>query len=80
MTPRWFVRLSLRGDQHTHAIATTEPSSGENATTSSRLLRTDGTPAIGNDCCARATTGHATAPPRAAMNSRRLICGITDFN
>jgi len=27
-----------------------------------------------------AITGHAAAPPSAAMNSRRLICGITDFN
>jgi hypothetical protein len=24
------------------------------------------------DCCARATIGHAAAPPRAAMNARRL--------
>ena len=26
-----------------------------------------------DDCCARATSGHAAAPPRAAMNSRRLM-------
>jgi hypothetical protein len=25
-------------------------------------------------CCARAATGHAAAPPNAAMNSRRLVC------
>jgi hypothetical protein len=28
------------------------------------------------DCCARAGSGHAAAPPRAAMNSRRLMSGI----
>src|SRR4249920_3145095 len=31
-----------------------------------------------SDCCARATTGNATAPPRAAMNSRRLISHPSD--
>jgi hypothetical protein len=25
------------------------------------------------DCCARAPSGHATAPPSPAMNARRLI-------
>jgi hypothetical protein len=24
-------------------------------------------------CCARAATGHAAAPPRSVMNSRRLM-------
>src|SRR5262249_46448207 len=32
-------------------------------------------PIRGNtDCCARAAGGQATAPPRPAINSRRLIC------
>ena len=33
---------------------------------------------IRSGCCARATTGHAAAPPRAAMNARRLISHPSD--
>jgi hypothetical protein len=28
---------------------------------------------IASDCCARAASGHAAAPPSSVMNSRRLI-------
>ena len=31
---------------------------------------------IRSPCCARATIGHAAAPPRSVMNSRRLMCSL----
>ena len=33
---------------------------------------------IRSGCCARAASGHAAAPPRAAMNARRLISHPSD--